>query len=83
MQNNCVMVRKADRAFDYKMWECNTVDEYLNKIDKFDFINKIKRSTAHDNSSSGTTPHSSGDRAKLVTIQYSKTNIKYKYGKRI
>jgi len=43
LQNDCVMVRKVDKAFDYKMWVSNTVDNYFTKEDKFDFINIIKR----------------------------------------
>ena len=43
LQNDCVMVRKVNKAFDYKMWVSNTVDNYLTKEDKFDFINIIKR----------------------------------------
>lgn len=62
LQNDCLMVRKMDEAFDFKAVD-HCLNNYKFSYGDFVFLNLAKRSTTHDNSSSGTTPHSSGDRA--------------------
>jgi len=57
-----LMVRKMDEAFDFKAVD-HCLNNYKFSYGDFVFLNLAKRSTTHDNSSSGTTPHSSGDRA--------------------
>lgn len=56
------MVRKMDKAFDFKAVD-HRYNTYKYNYGDFEFISLVKRSTTNDNSSSGTTPHSSIDRA--------------------